>query len=83
MARKLQWHPSTLAHTHDLANSQDSMRQHRTKSPHFQGVTLLGVLVRLNSPVFQAVGQFYILFFLKEPDSQIAVKVLFLEYLAN
>ena len=28
------------------------------KSPHFQGVTLLGALVKLNSPIYQSVGQF-------------------------
>ena len=43
-----------------VRNSQGSMRQHRTKSPHFQGVSLFGAFVELNtnSPIFQAVGRF-------------------------
>ena len=31
---------------------------HRTKSPHFHGLTLFGALVELNGPVFWSVGQF-------------------------
>ena len=43
-----------------VRNFQGSMRQHRTKSPHFQGVSLFGAFVELNtnSPIFQAVGRF-------------------------
>ena len=31
---------------------------HRSKSPHFHGVTLFGALVKLNGPVFWSVDQF-------------------------
>ena len=41
-----------------VRNPEGSMRQHQTKSPHLQGMILFGALVKLNSPVFQVVGQF-------------------------